>query len=202
MERSYKTVAQHVTWETKIQRSIFIGHTRSVDTEGEAKAFLAQIREEHAQATHNCYAYRLGLCDLPLEYYNDHGEPSGTAGRPILSAILQANLTNTIVVVTRYFGGKKLGVRGLIDAYHSTATQTLAVAGVSAIIPRFLVFISCDYSQLSQVNYILQQFEGLTETVDYSTQVNLQVLLPEEYQSAVIPALTALPGVKIKSPGQ
>ncbi|HHU51190.1 MAG TPA: YigZ family protein [Firmicutes bacterium] len=200
MGSSYKTVAQSATWETKIQRSVFIGHTRSVDSEAEAKAFLAKVREEHTQATHNCYAYRLGLRDLPLEYYNDHGEPAGTAGRPILNAILQADLYNTIVVVTRYFGGKKLGIRGLIDAYHSTAVQTLTVAGVKEILPRFSLSVTCAYSQLAQVNYILQQFAGLTETIDYSANVKLQVLLPEEYQAEAISALSALSGVELVQP--
>ena len=109
MAETYYTIAARATHEEKIQRSVFIGHAAPVATEEEARDFIAQIRQEHATATHNCYAYSLGAVDEPLLYYNDHGEPPGTAGRPILNAIRKTGLTNTVVVVTRYFGGKTRG---------------------------------------------------------------------------------------------
>ena len=95
---AFLSVAKKSQYEQKIQRSVFIGHASPAQDEEEAKQFIAEIREEHAQATHNCYAYRVGLSENPLSYYNDHGEPSGTAGRPSRSASFIAVVTITLVV--------------------------------------------------------------------------------------------------------
>jgi len=192
MKSTFSTVAQNITQELKIERSLFIGHTASATDEEEAKEFITRVRGEHSQATHNCYAYRLGQTAQPIEYYSDHGEPSGTAGRPILNAILQADLTNTVVVVTRYFGGKKLGIRGLIDAYHSTAALVLAAAGQKVIIPSFRLSITCEYNCLSQINYLLEKFGGKIHSTEYGMNIKIQATLPEECRTEAIPALSTL----------
>ena len=153
----YTTIDHPATAELTVERSRFIGHCCEVATEVEAKAFITQIREEHSQANHNCYAYRIGSGGNPLEYYNDHGEPSGTAGKPILGAIQRLNLTNVVVVVTRYFGGKKLGVRGLIESYGQTATLTLNKAGTIVRVPKFTATLVYNYSEHSLVLHRLQQ---------------------------------------------
>ena len=191
----YYTVAARATHEEKIQRSVFIGHTAPVATEDEARDFIAQIRREHAGATHNCYAYSLGTGDKPLLYYNDHGEPPGTAGRPILNAIRKTGLTNTVVVVTRYYGGKKLGVRGLIDAYHSVALQVLAKAGKARIVPSFTLILTCDYAQLSPVNQVLHACRATTQETTYGEHVSLRLRVPEENREKLFKALSSLTGV-------
>lgn len=112
-------------FEIKIQRSRFIGHIEPCDSEQRAKEILKKIREKHNKATHNCWAYIIELNNYKIEHCSDNGEPPGTAGRPILGAIKRSGLVNVMLIVTRYFGGKKLGVRGLIDAYGLTAEKTI-----------------------------------------------------------------------------
>ena len=196
MELVYYTVAQEQTWEQKIERSRFIGQAAPVADADEAQAFIGRIKTEvHPQATHNCFAYRLGLSENPITYYSDHGEPSGTAGRPILNAILQQELTNTVVVVTRYYGGKKLGVRGLIDAYHSTALQTLRAAGRRPFRPTVTLNLALPYPQLPVVNHLLQTYEGKIVKEEYGVAVHLTVRLPENNQAALTGTLQGLPEV-------
>ncbi|WP_300525379.1 YigZ family protein [Aminiphilus sp.] len=115
--------------ERTIRRSLFLGHVRQAATEEEARNHIRDISRQYADANHNCWAYRVGYPSV-REYYSDAGEPSGSAGKPILGAILRSGLTHVVVVVTRYFGGIKLGVRGLIDAYGGVATEALSLAGV------------------------------------------------------------------------
>jgi uncharacterized YigZ family protein len=202
MEEVCYTVAARATHEEKIQRSVFIGHAAPVATEDEARDFIAQIRREHATATHNCYAYALGTGAEPFLYHNDHGEPPGTAGRPILNAIRKTGLTNTVVVVTRYFGGKKLGVRGLIDAYHSVALQVLAKAGKAPIVPSFTLILTCDYAQLSPVNQVLHACQATTLETTYGQQVSLRLCIPEENREELTSALSRLAGVTWTQPGK
>lgn len=200
MEAVYFTVAQEYTWEQKIERSRFIGQAAPVANADEAQAFIGRIKTEiHPQATHNCFAYRLGLGENPTTYYSDHGEPSGTAGRPILNALLQQELTNTVVVVTRYYGGKKLGVRGLIDAYHSTALQTLIAAGRRPFLPTFTLTLELPYPQLPVVNHLLQSYAGELLKEDYGVSVRLTVRLPEKNQAALLGALKGLTDVEWKT---
>lgn len=197
MEPVYFTVAQEFSWEQKIERSLFIGQTAPVETAEAAQAFIDRIKTEiHPQATHNCFAWRVGLGENPLAYYSDQGEPSGTAGRPILNALLQQELTNTVVVVTRYFGGKKLGIRGLIDAYHSTALQTLIAAGRRPFRPTFTISLELPYPQLPLVRHLLKTHEGEVVGEDYGATVRLTARLPAGEQTAFSKALAGLPGVK------
>ena len=124
---SYKSVGEINTVEIKEKGSKFIGYVANCKTEDEIKNQLNSWREEHPQATHLCYAYRLGIAG---ENYraNDDGEPSNSAGTPILGQIISADLTNVLVGVVRYYGGTKLGVGGLVAAYKETAKQVLASA--------------------------------------------------------------------------
>ena len=110
--------------ELKIKRSLFIAHLGLCKSEPDARAFLEQVKARHKNANHNCWAYRLG--DPTTEHCSDDGEPSGTAGKPILSTVRQSGMINLMVVVTRYFGGVKLGVRGLIEAYGQAAGNVAA----------------------------------------------------------------------------
>ncbi len=129
MSDRYREAAVELSHEVKIKRSRFIAHVRLVRSIADVQGALRAVEEAHGQANHNCWAYRLGTAP-PQEYWSDAGEPSGTAGKPILGALDRAGVTNTMVVVTRYFGGIKLGVRGLIEAYGSVASEALERAGV------------------------------------------------------------------------
>lgn len=175
----YFTIAQAISAELVIERSRFIGHCLETATETEAKAFIGKIREEHSRANHNCFAYRIGQGENPLEYFNDHGEPAGTAGKPILGAIQRLELTNTVVVVTRYFGGKKLGVRGLIDAYGKTATLVLETAGVIQRVPKFIVVLTYDYPQHDLMLHRLQSVQAQVLDTTFTHEVSLKASIPE-----------------------
>ncbi|MBC7326365.1 MAG: YigZ family protein [Moorella sp. (in: Bacteria)] len=175
---SYLTVARKATAEIKIERSRFIGHTLEVDNEAAAKAFIAAIQAEHRQAIHNCFAYRLGTGKQEKSYYSDAGEPGGTAGRPILGAITSLGLTNVAVVVTRYFGGKKLGVRGLIEAYGQAARRVLEKAGsIRRVVMRELE-LTCSYAELDRVLYMVNSRGGKMLEADYGSEVRLKVAVP------------------------
>jgi uncharacterized YigZ family protein len=175
---SYSTVKNPATAEFTTERSRFIGHCCNVVNEAEAKTFITAIRSEHAQATHNCYAYRLGPREPYLEYYNDHGEPGGTAGKPILGAIQRLNLTNVVVVVTRYFGGKKLGVRGLIEAYGKAASNVLAAAGTILKVPVFLVTLAYNYPEHATITHRLQQVAAEVLETNYTEIVTVKLAIP------------------------
>lgn len=121
MELSFKAPSKETDAELTIKRSRFIGSVRSVLNAEQVQLRLKTITEKYPKATHYCWAYRFGAGNSLIEHCSDAGEPAGTAGRPILGAIKRAALENTLIVVTRYFGGVKLGVRGLINAYSDTA---------------------------------------------------------------------------------
>lgn len=195
--KPFLTVQTQSSFELNVEHSRFIGHCREVAGEEEAKAFIAEIRNEHAQATHNCYAYRIGTGEHPLEYFNDHGEPSGTAGKPILGAIQRLNLTNVVVVVTRYFGGKKLGVRGLIEAYAAAANGVLEKAGVVTRIPRFTVTLVYNYPEHSQILYRLQQIKAEVLESEYTDVVKIAISVPEENREVLMGLVSEFPSVKI-----
>lgn len=190
---AYTTIDHSAIAELTVERSRFIGHCLEVSTEAEAKAFVAQIREEHSQASHNCYAYRIGPAENPIEYFNDHGEPSGTAGKPILGAIQRLNLTNVVVVVTRYFGGKKLGVRGLIEAYGQIATLTLKEAGTAIRIPKFTATLIYNYSEHSLILHRLQQVEAEVLKTEYTEVVTTEISVPLEREPDFLRLINELP---------
>jgi uncharacterized YigZ family protein len=175
----FKTVARNLSWETKIERSVFIVNLKEISSEEEAKLFIDKISTDHKQATHNCYAYRLGVGQNEQFYYNDAGEPSGTAGKPIYGAILRSEITNVVIVVTRYFGGKKLGIRGLIDAYGGTALEAIEKAGIiTKVISKTLSF-QCSYPQLNQVNYLISKNKVQIINQEFGANVSFTVQVRE-----------------------
>ena len=122
--RSFFVVAEEVCVEFIEKNSRFLGYSKFVRTEEQVNEFLALVRQAHPQATHICYAYIIGQ-NGEISKNNDNGEPAGTAGMPITEAIKKKKLTNTLIVVVRYFGGKELGTSGLYKAYFTTALNTL-----------------------------------------------------------------------------
>jgi uncharacterized YigZ family protein len=143
--------------ETRRKRSIFTGRVfQAVSDEG-ARERIRDVSRRYADATHHCWAYRVGF-PRTTEYYSDAGEPSGTAGKPILGAILRADVVNAVVVVTRYFGGTKLGVRGLIEAYGECAALALEAAGRRGRVRSRVAFVECPYEH---AQLILRQLADL-----------------------------------------
>lgn len=189
------TIEQEAHHEINIERSRFIGHAALVTSEAEAKAYIGMVRQEYADATHNCYAYRIGTGESPITYYNDHGEPTGTAGKPILNAILQAELTQTVVVVTRYFGGKKLGVRGLIDAYHRTAAEVLTKAGKQPWIEGSEWVIELPYAQWQNLQRQIAVAQGHILETDYLETIRCRAWIPSEFLPAFREKLAEFPEI-------
>ena len=120
----YKTILKDAKAEIEIKKSIFIGHAFFVKSEEEALEILGRVKEEHRSATHNCHAYIIGEDGL-TQRYSDDGEPSGTAGIPMLEVLKKEDMRNVLVIVTRYFGGTKLGVGGLVRAYTEGVVKAL-----------------------------------------------------------------------------
>jgi uncharacterized YigZ family protein len=157
---TYLTIEKSSETIFRDRGSKFLAFAYPINAEADIKAILAVLKTEHPKANHHCWAMRLGI-DRSIFRVNDDGEPSGTAGRPILNTLLSRNITNILVVVVRYFGGTLLGVPGLINAY-KTATEDALNAAV--IIEKTLddtYIISFDYQQMNDVMKIIKE-DGLT----------------------------------------
>src|SRR5690625_2597624 len=173
----YYTVKQAGSHEIIIQKSRFIGYVERVNTEDEAIAFIQKIKKQHHNATHNCSAYIIGDHDQ-IQKANDDGEPGGTAGIPMLEVLKRLSLKNVVVVVTRYFGGTKLGAGGLIRAYSSTTSETIKKIGIvkGALMQGFSLTI--EYSLLGKVENALHQSPYIIEDIHYLENVELIVYVP------------------------
>ena len=173
----------------KDKGSKFIGYAYPVKDEAAIKEKLEYIRQEHPKATHHCYAYRLGL-DKNNYRTNDDGEPNGTAGKPMLGQIDSIGITNTLVVVVRYFGGTKLGVSGLIDAYKETARETLAVA--TFITYKILDYyrIRCAYEQVQRVYHIVHQVQAQIISQELDILCAFEIAVTEEQRTMLEKKLT------------
>ena len=146
----YKTAAESCEIEQTIEKSRFIGYIRPVETREEAEEFIAEIRRLHKAATHNVPAYIIGQ-KSELQWASDDREPSGTAGAPILHVLAGEELTNVAVVVTRYFGGIKLGTGGLVRAYGSTAKLAVDRAGIAEVKETDILRFSIDYTHYGKL---------------------------------------------------
>ncbi|QYR24285.1 YigZ family protein [Paenibacillus sp. sptzw28] len=145
MLSSYKTLRQQASKEIVIRKSRFIGYGKPVHNEAEAAAFIEEIKKLHWNATHNCSAYVIGERD-ECQKQSDDGEPSGTAGKPILEVIKHQALKNVVIVVTRYFGGIMLGAGGLIRAYTDGAVAAIEAAGPIVKVLHQEIFVDVDYT--------------------------------------------------------
>ena len=187
----YKTTAENGTASYEIQKSRFIAYTSHVETEAEARDFVAAIKKKHFDARHNCSAWVLGA-DSSQQKSNDDGEPGGTAGNPILEAIKQHGLTNVVVVVTRYFGGIKLGAGGLIRAYSHTASLGLEATPCLEVKPFCLMEAEMDYSLLGTVENWIRNEELRTGETAYLDKVTVRLLVEPADCEAISTELTNL----------
>ena len=159
------------------KRSSFLGHVRMVETEDEAKTFVAEMKKKYYDARHNrwCYIIKDGAVR-----YSDDGEPQGTAGIPMLEVLKREGVTNVVCVVTRYFGGVLLGTGGLLRAYTKSAKDALDAAGISVVRRWVMAELACTYSLLERLKLECTAANGLVSDVEYSTDVCLKLLLPED----------------------
>lgn len=178
MQDQYQTVAGEGVHETEINRSRFLCALAPVATEEEARSFVARIRSEHAGATHNCYAYVIGA-DGGVQKSSDDGEPSGTAGLPMLQMLLRREVRYAAAVVTRYFGGTKLGAGGLIRAYGGAVGEALDAIGTVTRQRYRLLTITADHQHAGKLENDLRSTGHLVRDVQYAAQVTIEIGLPE-----------------------
>ena len=189
MLSQYKTVYSGGEAEIIEKKSRFIATVRPVKTEEEAIAFIESMKKKYWNATHNCSAYVIGE-HFQIQRCSDDGEPSGTAGKPMLDVLLGEEIHDVVVVVTRYFGGTLLGTGGLVRAYSSSTKEGLLASKVITKMHGQKLVIETDYTGLGKIQYILGQ-RGLTilDSI-YTDKVELDVLLPEDAIQAVIAEIT------------
>ena len=173
------------------KRSRFLGHVRPVESEEEARAFIAKMKKEYYDARHNCWCYRI---QAGPERYSDDGEPQGSAGLPMLEVFRREGVSNVVCVVTRYFGGVLLGTGGLLRAYTKSAKDALDAAGRARVDRWQRLRLRCPYGLLERVKKELEGLEGLVEGMDYGADVELTVLLGEGRGALFVDRLTELSG--------
>ena len=175
MQADFKTVSGFNEAEYEISKSKFIAYVANVETENDAIVFVNKIKKKHWEATHNCSAYTIGDLDQ-IQKADDDGEPSGTAGRPILEVIKKNNIKNIAIVVTRYFGGIKLGAGGLIRAYSKAASTGIENATIVTRVHYRKVQIEIDYSLLNLLENNLKFTSYKVHEKDFTDKVKLILL--------------------------
>lgn len=165
--------------EIRIRRSRFICQLHKVTNIEEAKNYISTVSRQYRDATHNCWAYILGN-KADIFHSSDAGEPSGTAGKPILSVLRKHDLTNIVSVVTRYYGGVKLGVRGLIEAYSQSVEEALSTGSIEQLIELVRAEINTGYDFGEILKYKIQELGAVIENIEYGSGIKMQVSIPAE----------------------
>lgn len=182
---NYRTIKENGIDEIEIKKSKFICHLKRVESEEEAIEFIEQIKKEHWKATHNCSAYTLGSND-EIQRANDDGEPSGTAGIPMLEIFLKRELKNVAAVVTRYYGGIKLGAGGLIRAYGGSVNQAVDKVGVVEKQLQQLIDVTVNYPQSGHVEHSLRETGYTIQDISFTENVTYHCVVPLEAEEQFI----------------
>ncbi len=198
MEDRYYTIDHPAQHELKVKGSRFIGECALVTTTDDALGFLESIRKREHAATHHCYAYRVGLFDDIVFKYSDDGEPSGTAGRPIYDVICGHELEQCIIVVTRYFGGTKLGTGGLVRAYSETAQGVLYQAGRKEQYLTEQYRVEIDFSLYDSFNRIMHSHHARQLDAKYAEHVTIDYEIRLSKAEAMNAAIVQLSNGKAK----
>lgn len=194
---TYRTISSTSTADFRDRGSKFLAYAYHVDTVEEVKEKVKLLKKEHPKAVHFCLAFRIGT-DGTLYRANDDGEPSGSAGKPILGQIDSAGLTNVLVVVVRYFGGTLLGVPGLINAYKTVTSSALSACGVKERNIEQKVSISFDYPVMSEVMYLLKQAESTILKQELQLFCEIVAGIPVKDAESYINKLSEIRGVEVK----
>ena len=197
--QKYRTIAADKIFEAhyEINRSKFIAHVKQVGDEDQAREFLQSIKKKHFDATHNCSAWIIGV-GVEKHKSNDDGEPGGTAGNPILEVIKKNALTNTIIVVTRYFGGIKLGAGGLIRAYSHTAALGLTASDIVTMTPMQKFSVTIAYNLLATVENWLRQKKIAVGGTEYAEAVTISLMAEPFDVDGILLELTELTAANFK----
>ncbi|GAA2980959.1 MULTISPECIES: YigZ family protein [Streptomyces] len=178
MQEQYRTVAGAGVHETEINRSRFLCALGPAATEEEAQAFVARVRAEHPTATHNCFAYVIGA-DASVQKASDDGEPGGTAGVPMLQMLMRREVRYAVAVVTRYYGGVKLGAGGLIRAYGGAVGEALDALGTITRRRYRLASVTVDHQRAGKLENDLRSTGRAVREVRYAEAVTIEIGLPD-----------------------
>ncbi len=195
-EDTYQTIKTPTEGLFKDRGSKFLAYAYPIEHENEVKPLVENLKKEHFKAVHHCYAYRLGL-DRTNFRVNDDGEPSGTAGRPILNTLLSQDITNILVVVVRYFGGTLLGVPGLINAYKSATVEALAVAEIYEKTVNDVYNVSFDFVQMNDVMKVVKEFSLKIRNQTYDNQCTMELEFRKTLTNQVIGKLEKIDGILV-----
>lgn len=187
----YKTLAKEVHVEQVIERSRFIAHARSVSSREEADAFLAGIREQYKDATHNVPAMVIGDA-MQIQWASDDGEPQGTSGAPMVQYLVKEGLTNVVLVVTRYFGGIKLGTGGLVRAYTGSAKQAVEAAGIREAREMVRMTVSFAYPYLALIEHLLDEKSHTCEDKRFEADVTMVIATDKEREAGLLERLRGI----------
>lgn len=185
---NYLTISENAKASFIEKRSEFIGYISPVRTNDEAVAFINSIKAEHRKAKHNVYAYILR--EDNISRYSDDGEPQGTAGVPVLDVLKKRGLTDVCVVVTRYFGGILLGGGGLVRAYSHAASLACDAAHIMDMCLCHRLKITADYGMYGKISYLLPNYDTITVSSDFGSDVVLEILVLSEKLDALTKDLT------------
>ncbi len=197
MIESYHTIKGKAFGEYREKGSKFFAYAHHIESEEEIKEWNAFYRKEHPKARHWCYAYRLDL-EGKMFRANDDGEPSGTAGKPILGQIDSKSLTKVLVLVVRYFGGKKLGASGLINAYRTSAANSLKEAKIIEIKIRSYYEVAFAYERMNDLMRMLKHDELKIIEQSYDQQCKLKFSIPIAEQDKVLQSIGKLYDIETK----
>lgn len=184
--KAYLIPAETVEFSEEIKKSrfiTFIAHTEGIDA---AKAYIQSIKEQFPDARHHCWAFVAGRPDDSQQLgFSDDGEPTGTAGKPILAPLLGSGMGEVTAVVVRYFGGIKLGTGGLVRAYGSGVQQALKVLSTKTKVPQLRFNVECEYSLVSLLEQVVEQYQGQVLSSEYTDKVTFTLSLPAVHSGEV-----------------
>lgn len=176
---TYTILAAAVASTTEEKNSEFLTFLHPVTSREEAMGFIENYRQQYPDAAHVCWAYAIGNTRQPqTQAFSDDGEPSGTAGKPMLHVLTERDVGNSLAVVVRYFGGVKLGAGGLVRAYSAAVSNAVGIAELTWVTPSVTLKVGVDFARETKIRHLANQFEGSIIQVDYANQVTLEISLP------------------------
>ena len=193
---AYQTLLKNAEMEIIEKKSRFLGFAAPVQSAEDALEMLDKIKKSHRDASHNCYAYIVGQ-NKGIIRYSDDGEPSGTAGKPIVEVMLKKDVVDCTVIVTRYFGGILLGTGGLVRAYTHAASIALDAAGICTMHDTCRMHLQIEYPQWDKVDHMLKTLPVINENTEYMQHVLLSVLCRVSDEETVINELTQITDGKL-----
>lgn len=186
----YPIPAQTIRIENLVVNSRFIATIGRADTVEQARAFIQSIRREMPDASHHVYAYKVGYGSSVIEGMSDDGEPSGTSGPPVLAVLRGADIGDVVLVITRYFGGAKLGTGGLVRAYGGAAKDAIAALPIEMKIAKYFIGITIHYSLYERIKLLMAEYHAETESEEFGAEVTIYARIPvdvfEPFSGAVL----------------